>query len=149
RCDVDARSASGGQRMTPRVAAGAADEIWPDTNGGHIVYASNAGGTYHVYATTLDGAAKQLSVPGSVSENHAAIAGPLVALESSDGMQTDIWVYDLATNAARRITNTPESEVLADVTSAISGATRTTTVAWQVVETDSNVYASQFQNPAP
>jgi Bacterial Ig-like domain (group 1) len=147
-CDVYAATGLGSSWTTTPVAASGANEISPDTNGSHIVYASNAGGDYHVYVTILSGAPTQLAVPGSVSENHPAIAGTFVAFEASNGAQTDIWVYDLVTKTARRITNTPESEVLSDVTTAISGGTRTTTVAWQVAETDSNVYASQFQTSA-
>lgn len=146
-CDVYAATGSGGSWVTTPVATSAADEIGADANGAHIVYASNAGGDYHVYVT-LGGSATQLVVPGSVSESHPAIAGTFVAFEASNGTQTDIWVYDLVTKTARRITDTPDSEVLADVTTTVSGGTRTTTVAWQVIEADSNVYASQFQTPA-
>lgn len=142
-CDVYAAAGSGSAWVTTPVATGAADQIWPDTNGNQIVYASNAGGAYHVYATTLGGVPTKLSVPGSVSENHPAIAGNFVAFESSNGAETDIWVYDLATNVAHRITDTPESETLADVTNATdAGNGQELNVVWQVIEADSNVYGS-------
>jgi Bacterial Ig-like domain (group 1) len=152
-CDVYAATGVGASWMTTTpVATSTSDEIWPDTNGSEIVYASNAGGNYHVYVTMLGGTPVQLSVPGSVSENHPTISGSFVAFEASNGAQTDIWVYDLTTGTARRITNTPESEVLSDITSGASAGTTTVTVVWQVSEagtgTDFNVYASQFQGPS-
>jgi Tol biopolymer transport system component len=134
---------------TTPVATSAADEIWPDTNGSQIVYASNAGGAYHAYATTLGSTPVPLSVPGSVSENHPSIAGNFVAFESSSGTQTDIWVYDLATNTPRRITDTPASETLADIgVTMTAGGTTTVAVVWQVIEADANVYAAQFTVPS-
>jgi len=142
-CDVYAATGSSSSWVTTPVATAGADEIWPDTNGSRIVYASNAGGAYHVYVTTLGGTPMQLSVPGSVSENHPAIAGNFVAFESSNGTQTDIWVYDLTTNVARRITDTPESETLPDVTNATdAGNGQELNVVWQVIEADANIYGS-------
>lgn len=145
-CDVYAATGVGAPWMTTTpVATSGADEIWPDTNGTEVVYASNAGGSYHVYATTVGGTPAQLVVPGSVSENHPAISGHFVAFEASNGTQTDVWVYDLSTSTARRITDTPESETLADLTITVSGGTTTGRVVWQTIEADANVYASQFQ----
>jgi hypothetical protein len=144
-CDVYAATGSGTSWVTTPVTTSGADEIWPDTNGTQIVYASNAGGNYHVYVTTLGGTPAQLVIPGSVSENHPAMSGSFVAFESSNGTQTDIYVFDLATSTVRRITDTPVSETLADITTTVSGATTTVIVVWQVIEADANVYASQLQ----
>jgi Tol biopolymer transport system component len=143
-CDVYAANPGGSGWTTFGVATSGADEIWPDTNGTQIVYASNASGNYHVYVTTPGGTPARLVIPGSVSENHPSISGGFVAFESSNGTQTDIYVYDLATNAVRRITDTTSSEVLSDINSAAPGANTTVTVVWQVIEADANVYASQF-----
>lgn len=144
-CDIYAAAGVGATWAITPVATSGADEIWPDTNGTQIVYASNAGGNYHVYVTTLGGTATQLDVPGSLSANHPTISGRFVAFESSNGTQTDIYVYDLATNTLRRITDTPSSEVLSDITDTTAGAVTTVTVVWQVIESDANVYGSQFQ----
>jgi hypothetical protein len=150
-CDVYAAAGGGSSWVTTPVATGAANEIGPDTNGSQMVYASDAGGAYHVYVTTLGGAPVQLVVPGSVSESHPAIAGTFVAFESFDGAQSDIYVYDLTTNALRRITNTPENERFSDIAVSLSGGATTVTVVWQVDEagTSTNVYASRFQLGAP
>jgi hypothetical protein len=149
--DVYAAKGFGASWVTTPVATSSADEIRPDTNGKEIVYESNAGGGRHVYVTTLGGSPAQLSVPGSVEAVTPAISGNFVAFASSDGVQTDIYVYDLATNAVRRITDTPEIEVLPDITTIVSGAITTVTVVWQVFEAGSsfNVYASRFQLGAP
>ena len=145
-CDVYAATGAGSSWLTTPVAATGSDEISPDTDGTRIVYATNAGGDYQVYATLIG--APEVQIPatvGSMSENHPAIAGGYVAFESSNGSQTDIYAYDLATNAMRRITDTPESETLSDITTIASGATTGVRVVWQVIESDSNVYASEFQ----
>ena len=87
-CDVYAATGVGSSWLTTTpVAASAADEIWPDTNGSEIVYASNAGGAYHVYVATPGVTPTLLYVPGSVSENHPAIADRFVAFEASNGTQ--------------------------------------------------------------
>ncbi len=83
-CDVYAATDSGSSWVTTPVATSGADEIWPDTNGGHIVYASNEGGNYHVYVTALGGSPTQLTVPGSLSENHPAVAGDFRRLRGLD-----------------------------------------------------------------
>jgi hypothetical protein len=140
-CDVYAATAASG--WTPvAVAAAAANETSPDTNGSLIVYASNAGGTSHNYVTTLGGTATQIPAI-TTAQDHPAIAGTFIAYEGGTASSHDVYVYDTATGTTYQITNTADDETLSDIT--LSGTT--VRVVWQVFggATGTDVYASQFQ----
>jgi WD40 repeat protein len=117
-CDVYAAVKAGSSWNLAQVTATAVNETSPDTNGSIVAYASDANGPSHVHFRPLSGGADQTipMPPGWVSENHPAIAGDFLAFESSDGVQTDVWVYDIADNSLRQITNTTGNEMLADLT---------------------------------
>jgi hypothetical protein len=149
-CDIYAARKSGGSWTITPVAQTAANEILPDTNGNSVVYSSNAGGPSHVYVVSVDGSGTHTipAPPYLVSATRPTIAGDFIAFESSDGLQSDVWVYDLARNALSRITDTPENESLADIGVVVGSAAETVTVAWQTNEGgDVNAYASRFAVP--
>ena len=150
-CDAYAAVKAGSSWNVSQIAATAANEISPDTNGSLVVYASDANGSSHVHFRAVSGGPDQTITmpPGWVYENHPAIAGDFIAFEAADGVQTDIWIYDVAASALHRITNTAANEMLADVSTSTSGGTTTFTVAWQVAQNATNVYATQFQVGAP
>jgi hypothetical protein len=144
-CDVYAALAPA---WTPQaVANSAANETSPDTNGTQIVYASNAGGTEHVYVTTLGGATTQIPST-TVTQDHPAIANSFVAFEGGTAGSRDIFVFDLLTGVTHQITNTPaDDEILSDIT--VSGTT--VRVVWMVEggATGFDVYATEFSVASP
>jgi hypothetical protein len=144
-CDVYAATLSGTSWNVSAVVATSANDRFPDTNGTEIVYSSDASGSTHIYVTTIGGVPTIIPT-STVAENHPAIAGSFVAFEASDGMQNDLYVYDLATGTMRQITNTTQSETLSDIT--VDG--NTVRVVWQVNEGgDLNIYASEFSIAPP
>ena len=146
-CDVYAAVKAGSSWNVSQITNTAANETSPDTNGTIVVYASDANGSSHVHFRLVSGGPDQTITmpPGWVYENHPAIAGNFIAFEAADGVQTDLWVYDMSAGTLRQITNTAANEMLADVSSSTTGGTTTITVVWQVTLNDTNVYATQFQ----
>jgi hypothetical protein len=143
-CDVYAATASGGSWAVSPVSASGDNEISPDSNSGVVVYSRGASGAApHVYYRPVGGGPEQAIAmpPGWVDERRPAIAGDVVVFVASDGLQSDIWAYDLAADVLAQLTKTPENESLPDV-GEDSGTVR---VAWQVNEGgDVNVYATHF-----
>jgi Tol biopolymer transport system component len=128
------------------------NESFPDTNGPVTVYASNAGGDGDIRWSVKDSSGAYvesvLDLPGI--QRNPNIASNLIVFESSaaQGMQYDLWLYDLATNRLYQLTDTPVSESLSDVTMGTGDLIR---VAWaqpkQVYPYDMDVYAMSFVLP--
>jgi len=127
-------------------------EALPDTNGPITVYNSDVGGDLNIRwsVKASDGTYFEsvLDLPGA--QRNPNITGNLITFESSPavGTQFDIWLYNLATNRLYRLTDTPVSESLSDVTTGTGGAIR---VAWaqpkMVYPYDLDVYAMSFVLP--
>jgi len=127
-------------------------EALPDTNGPITVYNSDVGGDLNIRwsVKASDGTYFEsvLDLPGA--QRNPNITGNLITFESSPavGTQFDIWLYNLATNRLYRLTDTPVSESLSDVTTGTGGVIR---VAWaqpkMVYPYDLDVYAMSFVLP--
>jgi hypothetical protein len=127
-------------------------ESLPDTNGPVTVYGSDAGGDENIRWSVKgpDGYVESvLNLPGV--QRNPNIIGNLIAFESNVavGMQFDLWLYDLATNRLYRLTDTPVSETLSDVTTGPGGLVR---MVWaqpkMVYPYDLDVYALSFVLPS-
>jgi hypothetical protein len=93
------------------------------------------------------GEARRLPLPGP--DSNPNVSGPLIAFERREASSTlpnfDIMLYDLRTQTFYRLTETPESESLNDISVDPDGLAR---VVWSVRENgDLNVYAYTFRLP--
>lgn len=126
------------------------DERFADTNGTLVVYGSARAGSateQDIYWKPVAGGAEEQLAMQSVQRN-PSISGNMIAFESRDITAPiptwDIYLYDLGTTTLHRLTDTPGlDEVLNDI-SVVGGQIR---VAWSVLETDHNVYATTFAFP--
>lgn len=120
------------------------NESVPDTDGGIVVYGSNASGDDDIYYRPIaGGAATHLSMPGN--QRNANISGNLISFESNAGPATqfDLMVYDLSTHVLYQITNTPVSENLSDFSAGSGGLVRLVWSQWKVADaSDQDVYAA-------
>jgi Tol biopolymer transport system component len=149
-CDIYGATESGGSWTVTALAQSADNEVFPDTNGDSVVYSRLAGGSPQVYVGSVSGGGAQAipAPPGLVGATHPRIAGDFVVFEGSDGLQSDVWVYDLVNNALHRITDTAENESLADVGVVVGSGALTVSVVWQTNEGgDTNAYATRFNFP--
>jgi hypothetical protein len=95
------------------------------------------------------GEAWRLALPGT--DSNPNVSGPLIAFErretTADGSlpNFDVMLYDLRTQTFYRLTSTPESETLNDISMGADGVVR---VVWSVRENGNlNVYAFAFGLP--
>lgn len=128
------------------------EETQPDTNGEVVVYVSRAwvNGALEsdIAWTSLEGGeAQRLSLPGT--DTNPSISGPLIAFEhweaTSPTPNYDIHLYDLRTRMTYRLTETPASESLSDISFGANGQVR---LAWAMRQNgEYNVYAYEFRLP--
>jgi Tol biopolymer transport system component len=128
------------------------EEIQPDTNGQFVVYVTNSpvNGVLEsdiAWIPLAGGEAQRLSLPGT--DTNPSISGPLIAFEhwetTSSTPNYDIRLYDLRTQTTYRLTETPASESLSDISWDEQGHVR---VAWTRRENgDLNLYAYEFRLP--
>lgn len=151
-CDIwQAQAEQGGYRVRPLTGAGA-EEQQPDTNGEVVVYVRQVRGSAGLeqdiaWQPVGGGPERRLVLPGL--ESHPSVSGPLLAFEHRPpgGSGSDLYVYDLRTQVLYRLTQTPESETLSDVSVSADGQVR---VVWAALERgDFNVYAYSFAMPEP
>lgn len=156
-CDIWASRRVAGAWLTAAVTATPAGESSPDTDGTRIVYdssrAGSATGSDIFWTVVGSGVEQQLQLPAE--QYHPSIAGGVIAFESRSPApapivaQSDIYLYEIATNRLFQITNTPTfSESLNDVTVLPTGELR---VVWQVNDDAdprlNNVYGATFRLP--
>ncbi len=149
-CDIYTSVKSGGVFSAPQQLTGAlGDDTLPDTNGTVVVYGSSRGGGQDIYFQPVNGGTEsQLVLPGDdVNPN---VAGSLVAFEHLEpgALNRDLLLYDMATQTAYRLTNTPAlDETLNDISVCADGLVR---VVYTVREGSGsaasfNVYAFSFR----
>jgi hypothetical protein len=154
-CDVwRAEQTMGAWGPPEQVTAAVGDEALPDTNGPVTVYNSEAGGAVDIRWSVKDSSGgyveSVLDLPGV--QRNPNIAGNLISFESSAtiGAPFDIYLFDLASNMLYKLTDTPVSESLSDITTNAFGVVR---VAWaqpkQVYPFDMDVYALSAVLPPP
>ena len=152
-CDIYGSSRGGGTWSTPAaVAATAANESNPDTDGTTIVYdsARPSAADQDVYLRPLAGGPEAaLELPGL--QRNPAISTGVVTFESkaAGGAPADLFAYVIATNTLYRVTDTPtRDESLNDVTVLPNGDVR---VVWAADDDVGfglhNIYARTFTVP--
>jgi len=116
-CGIYKASRTGGSwgPPLPVTATSATTELNADTDGTTIVYDSSPSptGLDIVLQPVAGGPPTRLELPGA--QRNPSISQGVVAFESFDGTQTDVFLYVIATNTLYRITDTPGNEVLNDV----------------------------------
>ncbi|WP_157758737.1 TolB family protein [Cystobacter fuscus] len=151
-CDIwAARELSAGYHIR-QITGSEGEETQPDTNGEVVVYVSRAwvNGVLEsdIAWTSLEGGeAQRLSLPGT--DTNPSISGPLIAFEHWDATSPtpnyDIHLYDLRTRMTYRLTETPASESLSDISYGANGQVR---LVWAMRQNgEYNVYANEFRLP--
>lgn len=150
-CDIwQAVAVPGGFTMQALTGA-QGDESQPDTNGQVVVYASarTENGTVErdIYWQAVGGGQEyRLALPGV--DSNPSISGSLIAFErqdpSSSGLNYDIVLFDLRTQTLYRLTDTPSSEALNDISVGRDGLVR---VVWSVPENGFDVFSFTFRLP--
>ena len=157
-CDIWSARRVSGTWTTGAITTTPDGESSPDTDGTRIVYdssrAGNATGSDIYWTAVGSGVEQQLQLPDE--QYHPSIAGGVIAFESRSAApapivaQSDIYLYEIATNRLFQITNTPTfSESLNDVSVLSTGEIR---VVWQVNDDAdprlNNVYGATFRLPS-
>ncbi len=153
-CDIWLAQAVEGGYDVHQLSGTEGEESQPDTNGEVVAYVSRRTVDGVVEADIAwepagGGAAWRLALPGT--DSNPNVSGPLIAFErretTADGSlpNFDVMLYDLRTQTFYRLTSTPESETLNDISVGADGVVR---VVWSVREDNSqNVYAFAFGLP--
>jgi Tol biopolymer transport system component len=150
-CDVwQAAAVPGGFEMMA-LTSGEGDEAQPDTNGQIVVYSSeraeNGGQERDIYWQPVGGGAEyRLALPGV--DTNPSISGTLIAFERQDPTSPtpnyDLMLFDLKTNTLYRLTATPQSENLNDISVGMDGLVR---VVWSMSENGFDVHSFIFRLP--
>ncbi|HYO53765.1 hypothetical protein [Archangium sp.] len=151
-CDIwSARAVQGGYEVS-QLTGTEGEESLPDTNGQVVVYATRSvvdgvAESDIAWQPVRGGEIHRLALPGA--DTNPNVSGPLIAFErreaSSETSNFDIVLYDLRTQTYYRLTETPESETLSDISMEPDGLVR---VVWTVRQNgDLNVYAYVFRLP--
>jgi Tol biopolymer transport system component len=151
-CDIwSAHERQGGYEVT-QLTGGEGEESQPDTNGEVVVYVTRrivegVSESDIAWQPVGGGEARRLALPGT--DANPNVSGPLLAFERRDASSAtpnfDIVLYDLRTRTFYRLTDTPMSEMLSDISVDADGQVR---VVWSVREDGHlNVYAYVFRLP--
>lgn len=151
-CDVwSARAIEGGYQVS-QLTGSEGEESLPDTNGDVVVYVTRSvvNGVSEsdiAWQPVGGGEAHRLSLPGT--DTNPNVSGPLIAFERWDATSAtpnfDIMLYDLRTQTYYRLTETPGSESLSDISVDATGRVR---VVWTARQNGNlNVYAFVFSLP--
>jgi hypothetical protein len=151
-CDIwSARETDAGYQ-TQKLTGTEGDESAPDTDGTWAVYVTRSlvDGVMEsdiAWTSVAGGSSYRLSLPGT--DLNPSISGPLITFEHLDSTgetpNYDIMVYDLRSRLLYRLTQTPTSESLSDVSVSEDGFAR---VVWAVRGGgSSNVLAYTFRLP--
>lgn len=153
-CDIWRATRSGNIWIKSQLSSSLLTETSSDTNGSVVVFqrenASSPTGTDIVIVPLGGSAETVLELPGD--QFNPSIRGNVVAFESRNGGEADLYVVELTTNRIFQITNTPGvRETLNDITVLPSGEVR---VVWEAdtedpdtLALDANIYAATFSLP--
>ena len=148
-CDiyVSTRNADGSWAGAIQLTASDGEDILSDTNGELVTYASNRTGDYDVYWQQADGSnLRQLPLAGN--QVNTNMSGSLISFESTEVNVTnsDLYVWDTATETLYRLTDTPEiDETLNDISLAPDGTVRVVFARLAGIGEGNDVYAITFQ----
>lgn len=152
-CDLwAAREVEGGYEVS-QLTGPEGEESLPDTNGEVVVYVTRSlvNGVPEsdiAWQPVGGGEVHRLALAGV--DTHPNVSGPLIAFERRDASSAtpnfDVVLYELRTQTYYRLTETPESETLSDISLGPDGLVR---VVWTVRQNgDLNVYAYVFRLPS-
>jgi hypothetical protein len=150
-CDIWQAVAGQGGFQVQALTGAQGEEAQPDTNGQVVVYSSarveNGVLERDIYWQAAGGGQEfRLPLPGV--DANPSISGSLLAFErqdpSSSSANFDIVLFDLQTQTLYRLTETPQSESLNDVSVGSDGLVR---VVWSVPENGEDVFAFTFRLP--
>ena len=151
-CDVWQGVAVPGGFETMALTGAQGEESQPDSNGQIVVYASNrtdASGVTDrdIYWQAVGGGTEyRLALPGQ--DANPSISGSLIAFERQDpsapALNYDIMLFDLKTQTLYRLTATPQSENLNDISVGSDGLVR---VVWSLPENEFDVHSFIFRLP--
>jgi hypothetical protein len=150
-CDVWQAVAAPGGFEVSALTSGGGDESQPDTNGQLVVYASarteNGVTEQDIYWQPVGGGPEyRLALPGV--DANPSISGSLIAFERQDPSAPtpnyDLMLFDLKTNTLYRLTATPQSENLNDISVGMDGLVR---VVWSMPENEFDVHSFTFRLP--
>ncbi|WNG36123.1 hypothetical protein F0U61_22460 [Archangium violaceum] len=152
-CDIWAAHAVDGGYQVSQLTGAEGEESLPDTNGEVVVYVtrSTVNGVLETdiaWQPVAGGEVHRLSLPGT--DTNPNISGPFIAFERwavSEGTPNfDLMLYDLRTQTYYRLTETPGSESLSDISVDSDGMAR---VVWtERQDGHLNVYAYMFRLPS-
>jgi hypothetical protein len=152
-CDVwSARAVEGGYQVS-QLTGSEGEESLPDTNGDVVVYVTRSvvegvSESDITWQPVGGGEAHRLSLPGT--DTNPNVSGPLIAFERWDASSAtpnfDLMLYDLRTQTYYRLTDTPGSESLSDLS--VDSTTGLARVVWTARQNGNlNVYAFVFSLP--
>lgn len=152
-CDVwSARAVEGGYEVS-QLTGSEGEESLPDTNGDVVAYVTRSvvdgvSESDIAWQPVGGGEAHRLSLPGT--DTNPNVSGPLIAFERWDASSAtpnfDLMLYDLRTQTYYRLTDTPGSESLSDISVDSTGRVR---VVWTARQSGNlNVYAFVFNLPS-
>jgi hypothetical protein len=146
-CDAWDAVLDNGAWVEHQLTSDSATEL-PHSNGQIVVYNSTRGGEQDIYWQPVSGGPEQHLVFAGPDRN-PHVSGNLIVFDHFDTTASipnwDVYAYSLATQTLYRLTNTLTNETLSDVSVDSAGTVR---VVWNVLESDYNVYAFNFQAPA-
>jgi len=148
-CDVFKAIGGPGAWVVSPVTATTSSDMFPDTDGAHIVYSSDRAGSTgatDVYFQPTDGGIEtRLNLAGA--QRLPSISRGVIAFESTNPGEfaADLYVYDIATNLLYRVTSTANvNEQLNDISVLDNGDVRVVWAANDGPFLDFNVYAKTF-----
>ncbi|OJT20848.1 hypothetical protein BO221_28500 [Archangium sp. Cb G35] len=152
-CDLwAAREVEGGYEVS-QLTGPEGEESLPDTNGEVVAYVTRSlvEGVLEsdiAWQPVGGGEVHRLALPGT--DTNPNVSGPLIAFERRDASSAtpnfDVVLYDLRTQTYYRLTETPESETLSDISMDAEGLVR---VVWTVRQGGNlNVHSYVFRLPA-
>lgn len=126
-CDVHTATQAGSTWITTALTDGPGEHVLSDSNGEVVVYMTNASGDLDIAWTAVGGhETRVLRLPES-REHRPSISGGLVSIERDepDSPNSDLWLYDLATDTLYQLTDTPAvDEHLNDISVSPDGIVR-------------------------
>ena len=151
-CDIWAASknAAGGWNTPRAITNAGGNDIFPDTNGVVVTYASNLDGDSDIYFQNLDGTGLTqrivLADSGGSSEENPNISGTRIAFQRrvAVGQPADVYIYDMVSSTLYQLTQTPADEKLSDVSTTATGLGWVVWAAVDPVTNTDDVWAASF-----
>jgi hypothetical protein len=150
-CDIWAASknAAGGWDAPRALTSDGGNDIFPDTNGTLVTWASRLDGNSDIYFANLDGSGTVrlaiADVDGS-SEENPNISGTRISFQrrTALGQPADLYVYHLLSDTLYQLTETAADEKLSDISTNSSGQSWVVWAAVDPVTNSDDVWAASF-----